>query len=173
MGLIIPTLPEAIRVGFGTVVHHVDDWTVRASLKNDLRAACGPEWYACILMSDGRGLLVPSSPILEAPDREHKKFLMDLALGLNIRAGYMGHWVVAWVTPRKFVAFWRDRDGDRHVEFEDDRVWPQMSQAYGVDTYVEQADQAIRIWADHMSRLEASDWQKFLAAKGEKAPTAH
>lgn len=156
------------------VIHKVPDKIVGGRVRQALTAACGPEWYACVMFSDGRGALSPSNKWVPEPDEDHRQFLIALTAGLNRRASYMGSWAAAWVGNTKFVAMWRDADGDMHATFEDERPWEDMiGPKFGLVAYADLGNLAIKTWAEQVQKLDVADWQQHRAALGESAPRIH
>lgn len=162
-------------VDCGLKLHSVtNDRTVFAGAAEDVAtfaAENGGDWYACVMLSDGRGALRGPNLWGLAPSAKRVQLMLDVAVHLNRYLHHDGHWILAWKPHAdELVAIWRDRDGDAQfpIDFSDrgDTLCDQP-----MTWFAEQADEAHRIWTERMRWVELGKGQTYRRAQGERAPS--
>lgn len=162
-----PTLGTARVEHAGQKLHDVEDRAVSASLIGQITKEAPTGWWAVIPESNGRLHLRKLMRVLP-PSEEQQRFACDLAVDLNVGANCGGMWVVAWETGDMALhMIWRDADGDVHVVYTCEDVWPRI-RATPYSDLVEAAVLALkRAAVDFMDDLELKPDQMGLIAQGK------
>jgi len=138
----------------GRRVHRVPDEISGRGLRDQIEAIAdlGPHWWACILRSNGEGMLVPSHTLVQKLSQDRKEFLRDLCVDLNLRLHQGGHWTTVWGI-KEFFALWRDSDGHAHVIWSCNEPWERVKKWGGTDFALEQCSEALDQYGEHLYAL--------------------
>jgi hypothetical protein len=152
-------------------LHRVPDGVAVASVAAQLFQHVGRDWLACLITTDGKGVIRPSRPGLGTPDEHLQALLVGTAIALNKHEARDGHWVVGFDLEEHGVfGMWRDSDGDSHVLIEfgepaEIADWTDLD--FGA-----QACAALDTMAEQHRKVDATASQQVRLALGQK-PTRH
>ena len=158
------------RIHCGHALHRVPTEVVFASLRDDCLTFLGASWYACVLLSDGSGVMRGSRTTTRKPAQDVLDRMMEVAELLNREHHEGGHWVIAWAGAR-FHLLWRDGDGDLQFTVEVDEPWERVR---GMPS-TEISNRGVighAQWLEHMRAAERKPEETILRALGEKPHSA-
>lgn len=161
---------SAQRFHVGKSLHPVATEVVFAGLREDCKDLLGPGWYACVLLSDGTGVMRGNSLRTPKPSKDVTDRLVDIGVMLNRELHHGGHWVTAWAEEHIHM-LWRDQDGDLQFTIEVDDPW--MRVRLWPDTeFTDRAEVSMAQWKEHMRAAERKPDEVYRRALGEKAPSS-
>ena len=158
------------RVHCGRSLHRVPTEVVFAGLREDCAEFLGQGWYACVLLSDGSGVLRGNRERTKEPAQEVRDKMLAVAVMLNREQHNDGHWVIAWADGRLHM-LWRDMDGDLQFVFEIDEPWVRVKDWPDTE-FSARAEAGFRQWQEHMRAAERKPDELIRRALGEKPKTA-
>lgn len=167
----IPLIGETtIKVNLGKTLHHVPNEIVMAGLADDFRDVLEPGWYACVLLSDGRGALSGATPFTARPGDDVCERMMEVAGLLNREHHNGGHWITAWSGGIMHILF-RDGDGDLQFCMEIDEPWVRVA-PWPATEIASRAALAAAATREETRRMDARKGETYRRALGERAPSS-
>lgn len=167
--LLKPVQPRPIYAGGH--VHLVPDEIATVGLREHLLHEIGKDFYACILLANGNGRLMPSTPYLSfQPDEERSNHIYRLAIAANRGAAHGGHWITA-LSEHDWFALWRDGDGDHQFTIKSDEPWAR-ERRQPLEDFVQLCEAAWQTWHEQViQRLDVRPGETFKRAQGQRAPS--
>lgn len=158
---------RARTVDCGLRLHGVPDRIVTVDLSGQLVRHVGPNWYACVMFSDGRGVCLGADDAVAAPPEHVVNWMAQTAVALNRELHSNGHWIVAWSDAQEPVILWRDGDGDIHTAVEV-AAKVETIEAFGIDRVTQFAAEALAESRNRVALLELTRSQIVKRAQGER-----
>ena len=154
----------------GKYLHNVPNDIAMAAVRDQLDSQFPQGWWACVLLSDGRGTLCPDGKTRNSPGLAQQDRIVSVCLMLNKDLHHDGHWIGAWSNHRFSILF-RDRDGDLQFTIEFDEPWERLTR-WTDQEFVDRAETGYVTYADQISRVNLKPEHLFKQAQGE-LPTRH